>query len=65
VVADEGAGVAEGDEARIFLRRDGGAGIGLPLARALLEAGGGRLSLSSARPPVFEIVLPRPAETSP
>jgi signal transduction histidine kinase len=64
VVTDQGAGVADGDEGRIFLRRDDGAGIGLPLARAMLEAGGGRLSLSSARPPAFEIVLPRPAESS-
>jgi signal transduction histidine kinase len=56
-VADEGPGPDPDDD--VFDRRNGGAGgIGLPLARALIEAGGGRLTHAPGPPPTFEIVLP-------
>jgi signal transduction histidine kinase len=62
-VEDDGAGVPAGLEGEIFERHmstAGSTGLGLPLARALVEADGGRLILASARPPRFEIVIPRP-----
>jgi signal transduction histidine kinase len=62
-VQDEGDGVAEPLERAIFDRAvstAGSTGLGLPLARALVEADGGRLVLARPRPARFEIVLPRP-----
>ncbi|MDX6647437.1 MAG: hypothetical protein QOK40_3164 [Miltoncostaeaceae bacterium] len=58
-VSDAGAGVAPNAEAAIFEQRPTG-GIGLPLARALIEAGGGRLRLARPRPARFEVILPAP-----
>jgi signal transduction histidine kinase len=59
-VSDEGPGIEPGTERRIFERHvslRGGTGVGLALARTLVEADGGRLELVVRRPPTFEIVL--------
>jgi signal transduction histidine kinase len=58
-VEDNGTGVREG--LPIFDRAvstAGSTGLGLPLARALVEADGGRLILARLRPARFEIVIP-------
>ncbi|AFR48421.1 MULTISPECIES: sensor histidine kinase [Gordonia] len=65
-VADEGDGVADEIAAHIFRRGFSGggrpgagrSGVGLSLARALIESDGGRLELTVRRPPVFAIVVP-------
>ena len=64
-VADEGPGFA-GDPEAAFARRTGsvnGHGIGLPLARSLAHAEGGRLAVSYSGPgPVLTLTLPRAAD---
>ncbi|HZP28025.1 MAG TPA: sensor histidine kinase, partial [Acidimicrobiia bacterium] len=59
-VSDEGPGIEPGAERSIFERHvslRGGTGVGLALARTLVEADGGRLELVVARPATFEILL--------
>ncbi|WP_424325627.1 sensor histidine kinase [Gordonia sp. (in: high G+C Gram-positive bacteria)] len=60
-VSDDGPGVSDELAADIFRRGVSGSsrsGYGLSLARALVEADGGRLELVSRRPAVFSLVSP-------
>lgn len=59
-VSDEGPGVPDPLVPLIFERGvsgGGGTGLGLAVARALIEADSGRLELRSARPAVFAVYL--------
>ena len=59
-VSDAGPGIDPGAERSIFERHvslRGGTGVGLALARTLVEADGGRLELVASHPPTFEILL--------
>jgi signal transduction histidine kinase len=70
-VADEGPGVAEGAEARLFdlyfTTKSGGTGLGLAIARALVERHGGSLAYHKNQPrgAVFEVTLPKVAARPP
>ncbi|KXP13219.1 ATPase [Tsukamurella pulmonis] len=60
-VADEGSGISDADAQRIFRRgysAGDGTGVGLALARAFVEADGGRLQLQSRKPTTFAVFLP-------
>jgi signal transduction histidine kinase len=59
-VSDAGPGIPEGLARHVFDRGVSGAsstGVGLALARALVEADGGRLELSSTAPATFALYL--------
>jgi signal transduction histidine kinase len=66
-VADTGPGIAPLDRERIFeayeqaARREGSTGLGLPLARRLIEAHGGHLDLETqlGQGSIFSFTLPR------
>jgi signal transduction histidine kinase len=61
-VADEGKGIPESIAPRLFERAVSGGrstGLGLSLARQLVEADGGRLEVTQYTPPVFALFLPR------
>jgi signal transduction histidine kinase len=65
-VSDHGRGVT-GDQSRVFARRHPearGTGIGLALARSLVEADGGRLELTRAVPATFSLLLVAAGEPS-
>jgi len=69
-VSDTGPGIAEGDQQRIFeefqqadssnTRRQGGTGLGLPIAKKIIELHGGRMWVESTagRGSVFSFTLP-------
>jgi signal transduction histidine kinase len=62
-VSDAGSGVPDELAAHVFERGvsgGGSTGVGLALARALVDADGGRLELSTSRPATFAIFLPVP-----
>ncbi|WAL64937.1 ATP-binding protein [Amycolatopsis cynarae] len=63
-VSDTGSGIPDELVPHVFERGFSGAGstgVGLALARALAEADGGRLELSSRRPAVFSLFLRVPS----
>lgn len=67
-VEDQGPGIAPEAAGRLFERRSEGAaghGIGLALARTLVQADGGRLDLVRASPASFRITLPLAPFTTP
>jgi signal transduction histidine kinase len=60
-VSDAGPGVPDDLAAHVFERGvsgTGSTGVGLALARALVDADGGRLELAVLRPPTFALFLP-------
>jgi signal transduction histidine kinase len=64
-VTDEGPGVDPRIASRVFERHvsaGDGQGIGLALAQTLMNAAGGRVMLSQARPATFDVFLSTPQE---
>ncbi len=71
-VADDGPGVPAADRDRLFEpfftthRADGGAGLGLPIARSLVEAHGGHILIADpATGARFEVTLPQLGRDAP
>lgn len=67
-VSDEGTHLDHDDVTLFHRGTANGHGIGLPLARSLAEADGGRLGLSSRTPTTFTLFLPaspQPEQTQP
>jgi nitrogen-specific signal transduction histidine kinase len=67
-VTDDGPGVDPQLASRVFERHvsgGGGQGIGLALARTLMNAAGGRITLSQVRPATFDVYLPTPDAPAP
>jgi two-component system OmpR family sensor kinase len=69
-VTDDGPGVPADQRERIFERfvrdaRSGGAGLGLPIARWIAEAHGGRLSLESGEPGRTSFLVTLPTAPAP
>jgi len=65
-VGDQGRGVPDVVVPHIFERSFSGSsstGLGLSLARDLIESDGGRLELTQPRPPVFAIFLTPAADS--
>jgi signal transduction histidine kinase len=66
VVADEGIGIAGADLARVFdpyfTTKRGGTGLGLPIAKNIVEGLGGTLGVSSTPDKGTEIILELPVE---
>jgi signal transduction histidine kinase len=67
-VDDDGAGIPPGSVSSVFDRHvslHGGTGVGLALARTLVEASGGRLELVRPQPATFRILLPTQSPAQP
>lgn len=73
-IADTGVGISPEDQATVFeafkqtttgLRQGGGTGLGMPIARSLAEAHGGRLWLESqvGKGSTFHVALPIKSQT--
>ena len=68
IVADQGAGIAPGDLAHIFdpyfTTKRGGTGLGLPIAKNVVEGLGGTIAVTSALGAGTEILVDLPLDSS-